>query len=191
MINTLQTIVDFADCLGEHDKWSENAIEDYMGLKSDIDRLLQAVNNSGPEAIISLSLSSTTGAFNTVYTLCPLDVSDFTSGTDDYTVSGGVITVISAGTYEISYDCSVDEQAGSNRTEFISALFIDSVEAVETYGFMYSRQNTQGANTASCRIIKTLSALGTVEIRAKRNSGTNDGEFIAGGNRLLIRKVSV
>ncbi len=45
MIKTLQTIEDFQSAKETHPGWSENAIEDYQGLKLDVDRLLAAVND--------------------------------------------------------------------------------------------------------------------------------------------------
>lgn len=66
MIRTQQTIQDYQDAKTNHPKWSENAIEDYQGLKSDVDRMLRAINDGAlspqsgsgsPEGIIYANYS--------------------------------------------------------------------------------------------------------------------------------------
>lgn len=44
MIRTLQTIQDYQSAADAHPKWPENAIEDYQGLKADVDEILSAIN---------------------------------------------------------------------------------------------------------------------------------------------------
>lgn len=142
------------------------------------------------EVLVSLSNSTTVGSIDTTPVACAFDTTEYTSGTGDFTISSGAVTVVNAGTYEISYDCSVDEASGNNRTEFASALFLNGSELGGTRGFMYSRLNAQGANSASCRIVKTLSASDVIDMRAARLSGPSTGEFIANGSRLFIRKIT-
>lgn len=36
MVNSRQTIESDGECAGEHEGWSNNAIEDYMGIKDDL-----------------------------------------------------------------------------------------------------------------------------------------------------------
>lgn len=45
MIKSRQTIDTYADCRAEHPSWPDNAIEDYMALKADIDSLIEFSNN--------------------------------------------------------------------------------------------------------------------------------------------------
>jgi len=45
MIKTLQTIQDYQAAFDAHSEWSEDAIEDYQGLKGDINKILDAINN--------------------------------------------------------------------------------------------------------------------------------------------------
>jgi len=45
MIKTLQTINDYQAAFNAHSKWSEDAIQDYQGLKGDINKILNAINN--------------------------------------------------------------------------------------------------------------------------------------------------
>lgn len=40
-----QTIIDYGDAVSEHSDWSVMATEDYMGLKEDVTRLIQFINN--------------------------------------------------------------------------------------------------------------------------------------------------
>ena len=142
------------------------------------------------EAIICLSLSSTTATFTTTFVTCVFDATEYTSGTGDFTISSGVITVVNAGTYEISYDVSIDENAGNNRTEFMGRLYDGTAEYVNTRSFTYSRNNAAGAGTGSCRTIKTLSSSDTIELQAARNKGAGTGEFLGDGCRITVRKIS-
>jgi len=66
MIETLQTIQDYQAAAEAHPKWSENAIEDYQGLKDDVNRILDTINNGGlspqsgtgsPEGIVFANFS--------------------------------------------------------------------------------------------------------------------------------------
>lgn len=65
-IKTLQTIVDWPSCKDEQPGWSENFIEDYMGLKEDVSQLLEIVNDGllspqsgagSPEGVITANYS--------------------------------------------------------------------------------------------------------------------------------------
>jgi hypothetical protein len=66
MIESLQVIKDFADCVIEHKDWSEGAIEDYMAVKDDLDRVVDLINDNefspksgtgSPEGLIASNYS--------------------------------------------------------------------------------------------------------------------------------------
>ena len=52
MINSNQTIIDWADCIDKHQKWTESAIEDYMALKDDVREIIDIINNGSMSPIV-------------------------------------------------------------------------------------------------------------------------------------------
>lgn len=66
MINNAQTIEDYADCEINHEQWSDNAIEDYMGTKDEVSQMVEAFNSGNispqfgegsPEGLITANYS--------------------------------------------------------------------------------------------------------------------------------------
>lgn len=66
MIDSNQTIKDWADCSNEHPKWSENATEDYMATKEDLLTIQDLINNGdlspqfgtgSPEGVVTANYS--------------------------------------------------------------------------------------------------------------------------------------
>lgn len=104
-----------------------------------------------------------------------LDLTLSTSGTSDFTVSAtGVITVLKAGTYQISYSISTAVTLGSARSTSRAYLRLNgSGEITATRTYMYNREVGNGVNTASKTIMLALTANDTLELRALRNSGSD------------------
>jgi hypothetical protein len=144
------------------------------------------------DKIVSLSLATTTGSFTTTAVTCVFDTTEYNSGAGDFTISGGVVTCVVAGTYDLSYDCSTDQTAGNNRSTVRSFLLLDGTTEISgTSAFSYSRSSASGAGTGSCiGVIKTLTVGQTVEMQAiKHDGGAITFTFLGGGCRLKIRKI--
>jgi hypothetical protein len=66
MINSSQTIESWGDCDAEHQDWSNNATEDYMGIKNDVSTLIGLLNSGAispqlgegsPEGVVTSNYS--------------------------------------------------------------------------------------------------------------------------------------
>jgi len=71
MISSLQTILDFQTCSDEHQKWSQNAIEDYQGKANDINTIVTLINNGGLSPLSGEG--SPEGVIEANYTLMYID----------------------------------------------------------------------------------------------------------------------
>lgn len=66
MIDLIKTIEDYGSCFDEHGDWSDNSVEDYMGLKDALDQIISAFNDGdispqfgtgSPEGIVTSNYS--------------------------------------------------------------------------------------------------------------------------------------
>lgn len=153
-------------------------------------RLTSLEGAGGGVEVSRFSLSATTGSFTTSATTCPLDREDAAQSWS--TNSSGAIT-LDAGTYMVTADITIDESSGNNRTEFGSVLQDNSsgsyVDVAGTERRHYSRNNSQGAQSASATCVLVFGSSASVRMQSRRVAGSNTGEWIADGCSITILKI--
>lgn len=136
-------------------------------------------------------LAATTGSFTTTLTTLPFDTADQDPSWAKNTA--GVVN-LGSGTYQITADVTIDESAGSNRTEFESVAQDDSSGSYVTIGGTvrrhYSRNNAQGAQSASMTFVLVLASAANVRIQSRRVTGSNTGQWLAGGSAITVLKLA-
>ena len=105
------------------------------------------VDGSGSQA---LGTSLATVDFDT--TIATSDASDFTVGT------GGEITVVNAGTYNIEYSLDGDQSAGNNRVIVTGVVQVNGTTVTGSECSVYSRNTADGDFTAVGSCIAVLTA---------------------------------
>jgi len=144
--------------------------------------------SSGPLDAARFSLNGTTGSFGSTPVTLPFNRTDLSNSIA--TNSSGEITINSTGTYLITADITTDELTGNNRTEFASFLELDTgsgfAEVDGTQRRHYSRNNAQGAQSASINIALSLTSGDVIRIRSYQNSGGDTGQWIDDGSSISI-----
>jgi len=95
------------------------------------------------------------------------------SSTDHFTLASGVVTVVIAGVYSISYNVSTTIISGTDRSDSEAYIGINGTEFTNSRTYMYNRTNGVGENTGSASFVKTLSANDTVAIYILQTAGTS------------------
>ncbi len=116
------------------------------------------VDGSGSQA---LGTALATVDFDT--TIATSDASDFTVGT------GGEITVINGGTYNIEYSLDGDQSSGNNRVIVTGVVQVNGTAVTGSECSVYSRNTADGDFTAVGSCIAVLSANDVVRVQAQKN----------------------
>jgi hypothetical protein len=116
------------------------------------------VDGSGSQAITT---SLATVDFDT--TIATSDASDFTVG------SGGEITVINAGTYNIEYSLDGDQSSGNNRVIVTGVVQVNGTAVTGSECSVYSRNTADGDFTAVGSCIAVLTANAVVRVQVQKN----------------------
>ncbi len=103
------------------------------------------------------SISSTFAAVN-------LGVTSVTSGTNDYTVSAGEITVKNAGQYYVSYGVSSAQTSGNNRQVTQCRVMVNGTEVAGGRSYDYSRITTIEETTNVGGVVVDLSVDDVVKV---------------------------
>lgn len=103
------------------------------------------------------SLSSTLATVN-------LGVTSVTSGTNDYTVSAGEITVKNAGPYFVSYGVSSEQTSGNNRQVTQCQVMVNGVEVAGGRSYDYSRSTRIEETTNNGGVVVVLNADDVVKV---------------------------
>ena len=137
------------------------------------------------------SNSATTGSFTTADTVLPFNTED---AAQSWATNTSGTVALDAGTYLLLADVTIDENAGNNRTEFGTHMEENSsgsfVEIPGTQRRHYSRNNAQGAQSASISAVVTFASAASVRVLSRRRSGSNTGEWIANGCSLTVVKLA-
>ena len=98
-----------------------------------------------------------------------------TSGTGDFTIASGVVTIVNAGVYHISYSILTDIQAtDNNRSESEAFLRINGTgELANSQVIMYNRDGTEGAATGAKTMLYSATANDTIQIVSARRAGAS------------------
>lgn len=116
------------------------------------------VDGSGSQA---LGTSLATVDFDT--TIATSDASDFTVGT------GGEITVVNAGTYNIEYSLDGDQSSGNNRVIVTGVVQVNGTTVTGSECSVYSRNTADGDFTAVGSCIAVLTANDVVRVQAQKD----------------------
>ena len=115
-----------------------------------------------------------------------------TSGTGDFTIASGVVTIVNAGVYHISYSILTDVTTGTSRSESEAFLRINGTgELVNSQVIMYNRDGTEGAATGAKTMLYSATANDTIEIVARlRAANSTNIRIIQGQTVLTIYRVA-
>ena len=108
----------------------------------------------------------------------PYDSVSYTTGSSDFELAAGVITVKRAMLALVSYHVSVDIASGTDRTVCRlnlqrAALGSSFVNVNGAASFLYNRQNTEGEGSASVSQIIEFSANDQLRVRAQKADDSN------------------
>ena len=129
--------------------------------------------------------SALTAAFTTVILSSATAI---TSGTGDFTISaGGVVTIVNAGVYHISYSILTDITAIEDlRSESEAFLRINGTgELNHSQVIMYNREGIEGAATGAKTMLYSATANDNIQIVARRFAGTSPNIRILQGQTVL------
>jgi hypothetical protein len=136
-------------------------------------------------------VSATAGSFTTTATTVPFDTEEFAQSWATNT-SGEV--ELTTGIYLLLADVTIDEAAGNNRTEFGSHMETDSsgswVDLPGTQRRHYSRNNAQGAQSASISTVVSFSSTASVRVLSRRQVGSSTGEWLVNGSSITIVRLA-
>ena len=140
---------------------------------------------AGPASNLTLTNTAATVVLNT-------EVQKSGSGTDDFELSSGIVTIKDAGIYVVSYTIIADISTGSDdRSENEAFLQINSSgELSHSKTVEYNRENPDGASTSSKTILYNATANDTIQIMAKRRVGSATISILADQTVLTLYKVS-
>jgi len=119
-----------------------------------------------------------------------LSVSDITTGAGDFTLAADAVTVINAGTYRISAQCTVadTDTAGSARTTIELAVEVNSSPVAGSVTRDYHRETED--NTGTVNFFVTLSANDVIRCRLDRLGATTNIQTIPTLCKLNIELIS-
>ncbi len=137
------------------------------------------VDGTGTQA---LGTSLATVDFDT--TIITSDASDFTVGT------GGEITVINGGTYNIEYSLDGDQTAGSNRVIVTGVVQVNGTAVTGSECSVYSRNTADGDFTAVGSCIAVLTANDVVRVQAQKNDANITTSIELGTSALSLFSLS-
>jgi hypothetical protein len=131
-------------------------------------------------------------SIDTAWVDMPINIERLKDSIFTHLTDSAEVTITEDSRYSIVARVSLDEQSGNNRTEGEIRILEDTgsgfVEVPGTRGYLYSRQNSQGANTATVKFIKDYSVNSKIKVQARRSSGNSTLEFIPNGSSLIIQK---
>jgi hypothetical protein len=114
-------------------------------------------------------------------------------GANFYSLAADVVTVAEAGTYLVSYECSLDKSNGAIRCTSRTFLERDSGGGFTlepgTDSFAYMRNTASGEGTSVCSTILSIAAGDQFRLRASRFSGAQNLVTVANGTRLTFLRV--
>jgi len=127
---------------------------------------VQYFSAAGPATDLTLNGTLQTVVLNTTIA---------TSGTGDFTIASGVVTIVNAGVYHISYSILTDIQAtDNNRSESEAFLRINGTgELANSQVIMYNRDGTEGAATGAKTMLYSATANDTIQIVSARRAGAS------------------
>ena len=117
-----------------------------------------------------------------------------TSGTGDFTIASGVVTIVNAGVYHISYSILTDilNTADNSRSESEAFLRINGTgELNHSQVIMYNREGIEGAATGAKTMLYSATANDTIEIVARlRAANSTNIRILQGQTVLTIYRVA-
>ena len=118
-----------------------------------------------------------------------LNSTQFTPDAGLYSLASDQITVVVAGRYLISYQCTLKVSTGTSRSQVDCWLENNTVQMVGTRSSQYMRQQGFGGS-GGATIVEDLSASDVVRMRAQRLQGTSTISPIMNGSRLTIVRLT-
>ena len=142
---------------------------------------VQYFSAAGPAANLTINTEATVVLNTTIAT----------SGTGDFTIASGVVTIVNAGVYHISYSVLTDVTTGNIRSESEAYLQINgTTELANSRVSMYNRIAGGGVATGTKTMLYSATANDTIQIRALRTAGTSTIAALADQCVLTIYRVS-
>ena len=113
----------------------------------------------------------------------PVNTSRYNSGS--FSATNGLISVNSAGLYEVSYHVTTQVDSGIDRTQTRHYLALNGTLLQQTQMFHYNRELNKGFSSSSMSLILPLAALDVLQIVARKWTGGNSVSAIYAGITLI------
>jgi len=101
------------------------------------------------------------------------------------------ITFNTAGRYSVTARCSTFITSGSTRSQCQMRIMLDTgvgfTQIPGAIGFMYSKEVTEGYNTATVNFIQTFSVADIIKLQAITSSGSTSVRAVAEGSSIVIQ----
>ena len=110
-------------------------------------------------------------ALTTSLATIDLSTTIITSDASDFSVSNGLITVVNAGTYFVSYSLDGDQSSGNNRVIVDAEVQLDGTGVTGSQSALYSRNTNEGDFTCVGSCIIEITAGQIVDVEAKKDNG--------------------
>ena len=132
------------------------------------------------------SAQTTLSTTNNVLVVVGLDTSRLSTPSGAFSLSGGVVTVNTAGLYQVTYRVSTYATSGTVRSVSQAQLSLNGTEVPGTRAFMYNRQLDVGHGTGSSSCLLQLSSGDQLRVGAMRIFGSSPLAAIAHGCSLTL-----
>tara|TARA_R110000824_G_scaffold145825_1_gene314326 strand:+ start:2349 stop:4565 length:2217 start_codon:yes stop_codon:yes gene_type:complete len=139
------------------------------------------------EGVAEYYLGINTGNFQGTLTTVPYDVTVI-EDTNYYSRTGGVVTILIAGLYSVSYGTNINQITGNGRSTCSGQMTLNSTERIrQSNSYVYSRETNQGEGTLNKTFLVQLDVNDTLEMQCSRttNGGVGFYEHLEGSNLSL------
>ena len=132
------------------------------------------------------SAQTTLSTTNNVLVVVGFDTSRLSTPSGAFSLRGGVVTVSTAGLYQVTYRVSTYATSGTVRSVSQAQLSLNGTEVPGTRAFTYNRQLDVGHGTDSSSCLLQLSSGDQLRVGATRIFGSGPLAAIAHGCSLTL-----
>ena len=125
-------------------------------------------------------------ATNSTLVVVDIDTSRLSTPSGAFSLSGGVLTVNTAGLYSVGYRVSTYILSGNSRSSTRAQLSLSGTEVAGTRGFMYNRQLNQSYGSCAATCILQLSVGDQLRVGVTRTHGVDTIATVSQGCSLTL-----
>ena len=129
-------------------------------------------------------------ALTTSLATIDLSTTIITSDASDFSISSGLITVVNAGTYFVSYSLDGDQSSGNNRVIVDAEVQLNGTGVTGSQSALYSRNTNEGDFTCVGSCIIEITAGQIVDVEAKKDSSSITTNIERGTSSISIFSLS-